>query len=163
MNGLVPTHVVFNGRVGALTGDNALKSKVGETVLIVHGQANRDARPHLIGRHGDQVWETGKFNNPPARDQETWFVRGGSAGAALYTFRQPGFYAYVSHNLIEAVNLGASAHVVVEGDWNNDLMEQLMPFRKHWSSSLVGMNQTCSWAFICFGPAGRHWRSNIRK
>ena len=127
MNGLVPTHVVFNGRVGALTGDNALKSKVGETVLIVHGQANRDARPHLIGRHGDQVWETGKFNNPPARDQETWFVRGGSAGAALYTFRQPGFYAYVSHNLIEAVNLGASAYVVVEGDWNNDLMEQVLP------------------------------------
>jgi nitrite reductase (NO-forming) len=127
MNGLVPTHVVFNGRVGALTGDNALKSMVGETVLIVHGQANRDTRPHLISEHGDLVWETGKFNNPPARDQETWFVRGGSAGAALYTFRQPGFYAYVSHNLIEAVNLGASAHVVVEGDWNNDLMEQVLP------------------------------------
>jgi nitrite reductase (NO-forming) len=31
----------------------------------------------------------------------------------------------VNHNLIEAVNLGATAHVVVEGNWNNDLMEQV--------------------------------------
>src|SRR5512139_218329 len=29
MNGLVPTHVVFNGKAGALTGDSALKASVG--------------------------------------------------------------------------------------------------------------------------------------
>jgi nitrite reductase (NO-forming) len=127
MNGLIPTHVVFNGKVGSLTGDNALKASVGETVLLVHSQANRDTRPHLIGGHGDLVWETGKFNNPPQRDQETWFIRGGSAGAALYTFLQPGVYAYVNHNLIEAVNLGATAHVVVDGTWDNDLMAQVVP------------------------------------
>ena len=126
MNRLIPSHVVFNGRVGALTGDNALTAEQGETVLLVHSQANRDTRPHLIGGHGDLVWETGKFNNPPERDLETWFIRGGSAGAALYTFLQPGVYAYVNHNLIEAVNLGATAHVVVGGDWNNDLMEQVV-------------------------------------
>ncbi|MFD0915420.1 copper-containing nitrite reductase [Pseudahrensia aquimaris] len=127
MNGLIPTHVVFNGKVGALTGDNALKANVGENVLIVHSQANRDTRPHLIGGHGDLVWETGKFNNPPQRDNETWFIRGGSAGAALYKFRQPGVYAYVNHNLIEAVSLGATAHFVVEGEWDNDLMAQVLP------------------------------------
>ena len=126
MNGLIPTHVVFNGKVGALTGDNALTAAQGETVLFVHSQANRDSRPHLIGGHGDLVWEAGKFNNLPDRDLETWFIRGGSAGAALYTFLQPGVYAYVNHNLIEAVNLGATAHVVVEGAWNNDLMEQVV-------------------------------------
>ena len=126
MNGLIPSHVVFNGRAGALTGDNALKAEQGETVLFIHSQANRDTRPHLIGGHGDLVWETGSFSNPPARDLQTWFVRGGSAGAALYTFLQPGLYVYLSHNLIEAVNLGAAAHVVVGGDWNNDLMEQVV-------------------------------------
>lgn len=126
MNGLIPTHVVFNGAVGALTGDNAFKAKVGDRVLIVHTQANRDTRPHLIGGHGDYVWETGKFANPPERDLETWFIRGGSAGAAFYTFLQPGLYAYVNHNLIEGVNLGASAHVQVEGEWNNDLMAQVL-------------------------------------
>jgi nitrite reductase (NO-forming) len=125
MRGLVPTHEVFNGKVGALTGKNALVAKVGETVLIVHSQANRDSRPHLIGGHGDYVWETGKFSNPPERDLETWFIRGGSAGAALYTFRQPGIYAYLNHNLIEAVELGATAHFKVEGNWDNDLMTQM--------------------------------------
>lgn len=125
MRGLIPTHVVFNGKVGALTGDNALKSKVGEKVLIVHSQANRDTRPHLIGGHGDYVWEEGKFANAPARDMETWFIRGGSAGAAFYTFRQPGLYAYVNHNLIEAAELGATAHFVVDGEWNDDLMTQV--------------------------------------
>ncbi|MCA1953393.1 MAG: copper-containing nitrite reductase, partial [Hyphomicrobiales bacterium] len=97
MRTLTPSHVVFNGRVGALTGKGALKSKVGETVLIVHSQANRDTRPHLIGGHGDYVWATGKFRNPPERDLETWFIPGGCAGAALYTFLQPGVYAYVNH------------------------------------------------------------------
>ena len=126
MNGLIPSHVVFNGSAGALTGDNALRAEQGETVLFIHSQANRDTRPHLIGGHGDLVWETGSFSNPPARDLQTWFVRGGSAGAALYTFLQPGLYVYLSHNLIEAVNLGAAAHVVVGGDWNNDLMEQVV-------------------------------------
>lgn len=126
MNGLIPTHVTFNGKVGALTGDNALKANQGEKVLFIHSQANRDSRPHLIGGHGDLVWETGKFNNKPERDLETWFIRGGSAGVALYEFLQPGVYAYVNHNLIEAVNLGATAHVLVEGDWNNDLMEQVV-------------------------------------
>ena len=127
MRKLIPTHVVFNGKVGALTGKNAMTAKVGETVMIVHSQANRDTRPHLIGGHGDYVWETGKFINPPEKDLETWFIRGGSAGAALYTFRQPGIYAYVNHNLIEAVELGASAHFKVEGEWNNDLMKQVQP------------------------------------
>jgi nitrite reductase (NO-forming) len=123
MRRLVPTHVVFEGKAGALTGKNALQAKVGETVLIIHSQANRDSRPHLIGGHGDYVWEEGKFHNPPRKDLETWFIRGGSAGAALYTFRQPGVYAYLSHNLIEAVELGATAHFKVEGDWNDALMK----------------------------------------
>ena len=125
MRGLVPSHVVFNGAVGALTGENAMTAKVGERVLILHSQANRDTRPHLIGGHGDYVWQEGKFNNKPDVDLETWFIAGGSAGAALYTFLQPGIYAYVNHNLIEAVELGATAHFKVEGEWNPDLMTQV--------------------------------------
>ncbi|CCD95204.1 Copper-containing Nitrite reductase (NO-forming) nirK [Bradyrhizobium sp. ORS 375] len=125
MRKLTPTHVVFNGKAGALTGKNALNANVGENVLIVHSQANRDSRPHLIGGHGDYVWETGKFSNAPETGLETWFIRGGSAGAALYKFLQPGIYAYVTHNLIEAANLGATAHFKVEGKWNDDLMTQV--------------------------------------
>ncbi len=126
MRTLTPTHIVFNGAVGALTGDHALKAAVGEKVLIVHSQANRDTRPHLIGGHGDYVWQTGKFLNPPDVDQETWFIPGGTAGAAFYTFEQPGIYAYVNHNLIEAFELGAAAHFTVTGEWNSDLMTSVL-------------------------------------
>ncbi len=120
-----PSHVVFNGAVGALTGDNSLTAKVGETVFFIHSQANRDTRPHLIGGHGDHVWQSGSFADPPETNLETWFIPGGSAGAALYTFQQPGLYVYLNHNLIDAVLKGAAAHVKVEGEWNNDLLEQV--------------------------------------
>lgn len=125
MRTLTPSHVVLNGRVGALTGKNAMKAKVGESVLFIHSQANRDSRPHLIGGHGDYVWEQGSFADPPAHGLETWFIRGGSAGASIYTFRQPGLYKYLTHNLIEAVELGAAADVVVEGAWDDDLMTRV--------------------------------------
>lgn len=129
MRTLIPSHSVFNGAVGALTGENALKFSVGETVLMIHNQANRDSRPHLIGGHGNYVWET-SFSDAPLTGLETWFVRGGSAMAAMYTFEQPGVYAYVNHNLIEGVLLGATAHFVVDGDWDNELMEQVVAPRE---------------------------------
>ena len=125
MRTLTPTHSVFNGAVGAITGENAMKFNVGETVLMIHNQANRDSRPHLIGGHGNFVWET-SFSDAPMTGLETWFVRGGTAMAAMYTFEQPGVYAYVNHNLIEAALLGATAHFVVEGSWDNALMEQVI-------------------------------------
>ncbi len=127
MKTLTPTHIVFNGKVGALTGENAMTAKVGESVLFIHSQANRDSRVHIIGGHGDYVWQGGSFDDTPATNLETWPVYGGSASAALYTFLQPGIYAYVNHNLIEAVMLGAAGHISVSGKWNNDLMEQVSP------------------------------------
>ena len=126
MRTLTPTHVVFNGSEGALEGDKALTAKVGETVLFIHAQSNRDTRPHLIGGHGDYVWPNGSFNDPPRTNLETWFVPGGTAAAMIYKFRQPGTYLYLNHNLIEAFILGAKAEVKVECKWNDDLMKQVM-------------------------------------
>lgn len=125
MEGLTPTHITFNGKVDASTGNNAMQAKVGETVLFLHSQANEDTRIHLIGGHGDLVWPGGSFSNTPTVDRKTLSVLGGEAGAAMYTFKQSGIYAYVNHNLIEAIMKGAAAHVSVEGDWNNSLMEQV--------------------------------------
>ncbi len=122
---LIPSHIVFNGTAGALTGENALTAAVGEKVLFIHSQANEDSRPHLIGGHADLVWEGGSFGDKPVTNRETWFIPGGSAVAALYEFRQPGTYVYLNHNLIQAIQLGAAAHVQVEGAWDNSLMEQL--------------------------------------
>ncbi|HJL92183.1 MAG TPA: copper-containing nitrite reductase [Woeseiaceae bacterium] len=124
---LLPSHIVFNGAVGALTGENAMTATVREKVLFLHSQANRDSRPHLIGGHADLVWKGGSFSDKPATNYETWFIAGGAAVAALYEFRQPGLYAYVNHNLIEAIMFGAAAHVIVKGEWDHDLMTQVKP------------------------------------
>ena len=127
MKTLTPTHIVFNGVTGALQGDGKLTANVGENVLIVHSQANRDSYPHLIGGHGDYVWERGSFNNPPDLDLETWAIVAGSAAASVHTIRQPGTYVYLSHNLIEAFAFDAKAILEAEGEWSDELMEQVRP------------------------------------
>lgn len=125
MRDFVPSHVVIGGAAFAYTGDNSLTAKVGETVLITHVQANNPTQPHLIGGHGDYVWADGTFQDPPKTGLETYWVAGGSAGAMVYTFQQPGLYVYLNHNLIKAVMGGAAAHIKVEGKWNDDLMTQI--------------------------------------
>ena len=127
MRTLTPTHIVFNGVTGALQGDGKLTAKVGENVLIVHSQANRQSYPHLIGGHGDYVWERGSFNNPPQLDLETWVIAAGSAAASVHTIRQPGTYVYLSHNLIEAFAFDSKAILEAEGEWSDELMEQVRP------------------------------------
>ena len=122
---LLPTHLVFNGAQGSLLGKNALTAKVGEKVLFISANANRDTRMHLIGGHADLYWPGGKFNNKPYIDFETWAIPGGSAAAALYKFREPGTYVYLNHNLIEAFALGAIAQVKVEGKKDESYITQV--------------------------------------
>lgn len=122
---LEPTNIVFNGHAGALLGANALKANVGDKVLFITSQANRDTRFHLIGGHADLYWPGGKFNNKPYTDFETWAVPAGSAAAALYRFREPGTYVLLNHNLIEAFDYGALAQVKVTGKWDSTYMKQI--------------------------------------
>lgn len=122
---LTPSHIIFNGVKSSLIGKNALTANVGDKVLFITSQANRDTRIHLIGGHADLVWLGGSFNDTPATNYETWPVVGGSAVAIIYQFRQPGTYAYLNHNLIEAFAFGAVAQVKVEGKWDDNLMKQI--------------------------------------
>ncbi|MBN8860361.1 MAG: nitrite reductase, copper-containing [Sphingobacteriales bacterium] len=122
---LKPTHIVFNGKKGALLGKNALTAKVGEKVLFITSQANRDTRFHLIGGHADLYWPGGKFNNKPYTDFETWAVPAGSAAATIYQFREPGTYVLLNHNLIEAFDYGALAQIKVSGAWDSTYMKQM--------------------------------------
>lgn len=122
---LIPSHIVFNGKKGSLIGKNAPVVNVGDRVLIISAQANRDTRLHLIGGHADLFWPGGKFSNTPYTDLETWAIPGGSAAAALYRFREPGTYAFVNHNLIEAMAFGAVGQIKAEGEWDNTLMKEI--------------------------------------
>ena len=127
MKTLTPTYIVMNGSVGALTGDHALRAKVGEKILFVHAAANLTSDGHLIGGHADLFWPGGSFGNTPLVDLESWTVTAGDAVTMLYEFREPGTYVFVDHNLIKAVLFGAKAEVVVEGKWNSDLMSIVNP------------------------------------
>ncbi len=103
MRTLTPTHVVFNGAVGALTGDKALTAKVGEKVH--HPLASQPRYPSAPDRRAWRICVHARRAQYAARCRpETWFIPG-AAAAAFYTFRQPGIYAYVNHNLIEAFEL----------------------------------------------------------
>ena len=120
---LMPTNIVLNGREGALLGKNALTANVGDNVLLITSQANRDTRIHLIGGHADLYWPGGKFNNTPYTDYETWPVPAGSAAAVIYRFREPGTYLLLNHNLIEAFDFGAIAQIKVAGKWDSSLLK----------------------------------------
>jgi len=122
MRGLTPTHIAFNGKYGALTADIRLEAEVGETVLMLHSQANNPSFPHLIGGHGDWVYPYGKFGNQPDAGLESWDVVAGGTAAALYTFKQEGVYAYLNHNLIKAFLFDAKAFIHVTGGWDDNLM-----------------------------------------
>ncbi|MFZ2429921.1 MAG: copper-containing nitrite reductase, partial [Lutibacter sp.] len=122
---LTPSHIVFNGAVGSLTGSNALSVNVGDKVLFITSEANRDTRIHIIGGHADLLWLGGSFSNKPVTNYESWSVVGGSAVAMIYKFRNPGTYVYLDHNLINAFLFGANAEINVEGDNNDDLMKQI--------------------------------------
>lgn len=124
MKGLTPTHIAFNGTYGSLTADIRLEAEVGETVLMLHSQANNPSYPHLIGGHGDWVWPYGKFNNRPLEGLESWAVVAGGTAAAVYTFQQEGTYAYLNHNLIKAFLYDAKAFIHVEGGWDDEIMTQ---------------------------------------
>jgi nitrite reductase (NO-forming) len=56
---LMPTNLPFNGHEGALLGQNAMTAKVGDKVLFIAAEANRDTRMHLIGGHADLFWPGG--------------------------------------------------------------------------------------------------------
>ncbi len=122
METLVPTHIAFNGEYGALTSDIRLEAEVGETLLMLHSQANNPSFPHLIGGHGDWVWPYGKFNNRPDEGLESWDVVAGGTAAAVYTFKQEGTYAYLNHNLIKAFLFDAKAFIHVTGGWDDEVM-----------------------------------------
>lgn len=114
MRTLTPSHVVFNGAVDSLTDDHALTAQTGEKVLFIHSQGNEDSRPTLTGEKAKLVWTGGSFSDQPITDQETWFVPGGTAVAALYEFNQSGTFNYFNKNIPPDTQSGPLAHIKIK-------------------------------------------------
>jgi len=109
-------YVVFNGKVGALTGDNAITANVGETVRLFVGNGGPGlvSSFHVIGEIFDKVYvEGGDLIN---ENVQTTLIPAG--GAAIVEFRVdvPGTFILVDHSIFRAFNKGALGMLKVEGE-----------------------------------------------
>src|SRR5207344_951032 len=110
-----PTYVLFNGAEGALTGDKALKAKVGETIrlFVGNGGPNLVSSFHVIGAIFDEVRFEGGTN--VQKNVQTTLIPSGGAIVAKFRTHVPGSYVLVDHSIFRAFNKGALAILKVEG------------------------------------------------
>ena len=117
-----PEYVVFNGRVGALMGDNALQAKVGETVRIYLGNAGPAlvSSFHIVGEIFDSVYGEGG-TLPNQHNVQTTVIPVGGSSIVEFTARVPGEYTLVDHSMFRAFNKGAMGQLRVTGK-DNDMI-----------------------------------------
>ncbi|MFV8327835.1 copper-containing nitrite reductase [Flavobacterium sp. ZS1P14] len=111
-------YVVFNGKVGAIAGDNALTAKVGETVRIYlgNGGPNLVSSFHVIGEIFDKVHiEGGEMIN---KNVQTTMIPAGGAAIVEFKVDVPGTFILVDHSIFRAFNKGALGMLKVTGDEN---------------------------------------------
>src|SRR5690606_11324626 len=100
-------YVVFNGKVNALTGDQALTANVGETVRLFlgNGGPNLVSSFHVIGEIFDAVHVEGGdlINN----NVQTTIIPAGGAAIVEFKVDVPGSFILVDHSIFRAFNKGA--------------------------------------------------------
>lgn len=114
-------YVVFNGSVGALSGDDALTAKVGETVRIYFGNGgpNLVSSFHVIGEIFDRVTvEGGSLVN---ENVQTTLVPAGGAAMVEFKVDVPGELVLVDHSIFRAFNKGALGILNVTGPENKQI------------------------------------------
>ena len=111
-----PEYVVFNGRVGALTGENALRVRSGESVRLYLGNAGPSlvSSFHIVGEIFDHVYGEGGTRINQTNVQTTIVPVGGTAMVELVA-DVPGGYQFVDHSMFRAFNKGAMGTLEVEG------------------------------------------------
>ncbi|MBI5849603.1 MAG: nitrite reductase, copper-containing [Planctomycetes bacterium] len=110
-----PDYVLFNGSVGALVGDKALKANVGETVRIYvgNGGPNLISSFHVIGEIFDVVWaEGGSVGN---KNVQTTLVPAGGSAMVDFKCDVPGTFILVDHSIFRTFNKGSLGMLKVEG------------------------------------------------
>jgi len=109
-------YVVFNGAVGAMTGEGALRAQVGETVRLYvgNGGPNLISSFHVIGEVFDRVYgEAGTRVNQ--ENVQTTLIPAGGAAMVELALEYPGTFILVDHAIFRAFDKGALGHLVVEG------------------------------------------------
>lgn len=148
-----PEYVVFNGHVGAIAGDNALKAKAGETVrmYVGNGGPNLVSSFHVIGEIFDKVYvEGGKLINENV--QSTLIPAG---GAAIVEFKVdiPASYTLVDHSIFRAFNKGALGQLKVEGAENPEIMTKKLEDKAYVGSGAASAPAASAPAASAAAPA----------
>jgi nitrite reductase (NO-forming) len=122
-----PDHVVFNGRAGALMGEE-LQAKVGETVRLFVGNIgpNGTSSFHIIGEIFDKVYVEGAIGGTVNQNVQTTLIP--SAGAAIVEFKVdvPGAYLLVDHSIFRVAK-GALGILTVSGEDNPAIFNSMNP------------------------------------
>jgi nitrite reductase (NO-forming) len=116
---------VFNGAANALSGENALKAEVGETIRIYFGVGgpNKTSSFHVIGEIFDKVYNLGSLTGEPLSNVQTITVPPGGAAAVDFKVEVPGEYVLVDHALSRAAR-GLVGKLVVEGPEQPDIFRE---------------------------------------
>jgi nitrite reductase (NO-forming) len=129
-----PTHVVFNGAVGALTGDNALQAKVGESVrlFVGNGGPNLVSSFHVIGEVFDNVYGEGG-TMVSQRNVQTTLVPAGGSAIVEFRAEKAGTLVLVDHSIFRAFNKGAIGMLKITGEENLAVYRQIkgLPMAAH--------------------------------
>ena len=121
-----PDYFLFNGRVNSLSGDRALKAKVGEEIRLFVGVGSHIAANfHIIGAVFDKLYKDGAITNPPLKNVQTTTISPGSAVMIEFTAEVPGKYLLVDHSLTRAIDKGALAELIIEGPEQPELYQQV--------------------------------------
>lgn len=116
-----PDYVVFNGKVGSLTGANAITAKVGETVrlFVGNGGPNLVSSFHVIGEIFDKVYLEGgdKINE----NVQTTLVPAGGSAIVEFKVDVNGTLILVDHSIFRAFNKGALGMLKAEGEGNKTI------------------------------------------
>lgn len=112
-----PEYIVFNGAVGSTVGDQALTSKVGETVRLFVGDGgpNVTSSFHVIGQIFDTVYPEGNLALAMHNVQTTAIPAGGST-ITEFKMSVPGTFIIVDHSRTRAFNRGARAQLKAAGE-----------------------------------------------
>ena len=122
-----PSHVVFNGAVGALTGDNALTMNVGERsrIYFINAGVNLISSFHPIGSHWDKVYPEATLLGAPLRGSQTTLIPAGGGTVVEMVGYVPMTAVLVDHALNRAVDKGAIGQVVISGEPNTEIFEDI--------------------------------------
>lgn len=121
-----PDYVVFNGKVGALMGENALRATVGDKVRIYFGNIgpNSASSFHIIGEIFDQVYLEGAINGIENKNVQTTLVPSGGSVIVEFKVDYPGDYLLVDHSIFR-VNKGAIGLLSVTGEKDSEIFKSL--------------------------------------